>query len=214
MNYYPCLASVSRRSPYARHVSWMFAGILSLITGTASQAQWIAYTFSPQAAYRDSYGLTTNTAASTPAMQANGWPSDWNDPSRRGLMAVYFSTNTNQLNIVAFLPPLIYSYSRTGTNSLSTNNYTNLPHLAFTNTNTAGISSLADPLSFFGRMKFGTAQYAAGNFSCLTSDTNNEAMTNLSGYFWELCTPFRTNAIGTNGVPTNGSVHYYPSLLS
>ena len=73
-----------------------------------SSAQWIAYNFSPQAAYQASYGLTTNTNSISATIVTNGWPTNWNKSTNVGILAVYFSTNTNTPNVMTCLPPLIF----------------------------------------------------------------------------------------------------------
>ena len=190
-------------------------GYLGLVWGAGmappAQAQWIAYTFSPQAAYKLSYGMTTNTGSSLPSIQANGWPSIWNNPAKRGVLAIYFSTNTNSGNILALLPPLIYDQS-TSTNRLTTNNYTNFAVLNFTNTNFSGAASVVDPVSLVGRVNYGSRVYLAGNLSTLLVDASSDPMTNILISFTEICGAYNTNAIGTNGVPAG--TNYYPPKLN
>lgn len=166
-----------------------------------SSAQWVAYTFSPRIAWQSSYGMTTNTTNSTTALLANGWPSSWSNSALRGVVALYFSTNTNSLNSMVMLPPLVYTFT-TNTNAgvLTTNNYTNLSVLSFTNTNTSGTNSANDPLSFVSTVKNGPATWMVGQLSFLSTDASNNPLTNVLGSFNNLCTPYTTNQIGTNGV--------------
>ena len=178
-----------------------------------AQAQWIAYTFVPQTAYRSSYGMTTNTAGSSSNILANGWPTNWDNRNLRGVVAVYFNTNTNTLTPLVMLPPLIYTQT-TSTNAglLSTNNYTNLPVLAFTNTNANGSNSVLDPVSFYGRVKYGNATYMVGQLSTIGVDSTTNALTNILGSFNNLCRGYTTNEIGTNGVSV--ATNQYPSTLA
>jgi hypothetical protein len=201
-------------SPPLRRILTALGG-LGLVWGAGlapqAQAQWIAYTFSPQAAYKLSYGMTTNTGGSLPSIQINGWPSSWNNPAKRGVLAIYFSTNTNSGNTLALLPPLIYDQS-TSTNRLTTNDFTNFAVLNFTNTNVSGAASVVDPVSLAGRVNYGSRVYLAGNLSTLLVDASSDPMTNILISFSELCGAYNTNAIGTNGVPAG--TNYYPPKLS
>lgn len=197
----------SRRTMILRvGMGWL---VLAGLTGAPQvQAQWVAYTFSPQVAYRSSYGFATNTPGSAAYIQTLGWPTEWNDSSLRGVLAVYFTTNTNSPGAIALLPPLIYANDRSSTNTISTNNYTNIPLLAFTNTNVSGANSILDPLSYMGRFQYGPATYMVASFSSLLIN-GSEARTNVLGSFQLLCSPYRTNLIGTNGVPAG--TNYYPT---
>ena len=76
----------------------------------SSFSQWVIYSFSPRAAYLNSYGLTTNTSGSAADSRTNGWPTNWNDVRAIGYLALYFSTNTNSPTIVAGLNPLVFTY--------------------------------------------------------------------------------------------------------
>jgi len=181
-----------------------------------SSAQWIMYNFSPQAAYQASYGLTTNTTNSSTLIQTNGWPTNWNNSTNRGILAVQFSTNTNNNNVMTCLPPLIYTYS-TNTNPLSTNNYTNIPQIALTNTNVTMASSNSNAC-YILRANFTNSVYMAGQYSLFI--TNPTPATNTVGTFNSICVPYTTNNIGTNGISntptvfsTNGSNFFYPAIL-
>lgn len=155
--------------------------------------------------------MTTTTAGSSSAILANGWPTNWDNRNLRGVLAVYFSTNTNSANIIALLPPLLYTNS-TNAGTLTTNNYTPLPVLTFTNTNTSGSNSVQDPVSFYGRVQYGVATYLAGQLSTISVDSTTNALTNTMGSFNNLCRGYTTNDIGTNGVPVG--TNQYPSVLA
>lgn len=184
-----------------------------------SSAQWIVYNFSPQAAYQASYGLTTNTSSSSTNIQTNGWPTNWNNSTNRGILAVQFSTNTNNNNVMTCLQPLIYTFS-TNTNILSTNNYqTNVPQIALTNTNVTGVSSFSNAC-YILRANFTNSVYMAGQYSLVVTNTNSNVGTNTVGTFNSICVGYTTSSIGTNGVPTNGTVfstngstNFYPAIL-
>jgi hypothetical protein len=184
-----------------------------------SSAQWIVYNFSPQAAYQASYGLTTNTSSSSTNIQTNGWPTNWNNATNRGILAVQFSTNTNNNNVMTCLQPLIYTYS-TNTNTLSISNYqTNVPQIALTNTNATGISSFSNAC-YILRANFTNSVYMAGQYSLVLTNTNSNVGTNTVGTFNSICVGYTTSSIGTNGVPTNGTVfsttgstNFYPAIL-
>jgi hypothetical protein len=181
-----------------------------------TSAQWIVYNFSPQAAYQASYGLTTNTNSSSTTILTNGWPTNWNNATNRGILAVQFSTNTNTPNVMTCLQPLIYTYS-TNTNSLTTNNYTNAPQIGLTNTNATGVGSFSNAC-YILRANFTNSVYMAGQYSLVL--TNANVGTNTVGTFNSICVGYTTSAIGTNGVPTNatvfstnGSNNFYPAIL-
>jgi hypothetical protein len=176
-----------------------------------SSAQWIMYNFSPQAAYQASYGLTTNTNPSSTNIQANGWPTNWNNATNRGILAVQFSTNTNTPNVMTCLQPLIYTYS-TNTNTLTTTNYfTNAPQISLTNTNVTGASSLSNAC-YILRANYSTnSVYMAGQYSLVLTNAGTNVGTNTVGTFNSICVRYTTNNIGTNGVPTG--TNYYPAIL-
>jgi hypothetical protein len=181
-----------------------------------SSAQWIVYNFSPQAAYQASYGLTTNTSSSSTSILTSGWPTNWNNATNRGILAVQFSTNTNTPNVMTCLQPLIYTYS-TNTNTLTTNNYTNAPQIALTNTNATGTGSFSNAC-YILRANFTNSVYMAGQYSLVL--TNANVGTNTVGTFNSICVGYTTSNIGTNGVPTNGTVfstngsnNFYPAIL-
>jgi hypothetical protein len=184
-----------------------------------SSAQWIVYNFSPQAAYQASYGLTTNTSSSSTSILTNGWSTTWSSSTtnNRGILAVLFSTNTNSGNVMTCLQPLIYTYS-TNTNLLTTNNYTNIPQIALTNTNATGVSSFTNAC-YILRANFTNAVYMAGQYSLILTNGTNVG-TNTVGTFNSICVGYTTSNIGTNGVPTNGTVfstngsnNFYPAIL-
>jgi len=184
-----------------------------------SSAQWIVYNFSPQAAYQASYGLTTNTSSSSTSILTSGWPTNWNNATNRGILAVQFSTNTNNNNTMTCLQPLIYTYS-TNTNTLSTSNYqTNAPQIALTNTNATGVGSFSNAC-YILRANFTNSVYMAGQYSLVLTNTNSNVGTNTVGMFNSICVGYTTSSIGTNGVPTNGSAfsssgstNFYPAIL-
>ena len=184
-----------------------------------TSAQWIVYNFTPQAAYQASYGLTTNSNSSSSTILTNGWPTNWNNSTNRGILAVQFSTNTNTPNVMTCLQPLIYTYS-TNTNTLSTTNYqTNVPQIALTNTNVTGVSSFSNAC-YILRANFTNSKYMAGQYSLVVTNSNTNVGTNTVGTFNSICVGYTTSSIGTNGVPTNatvfstnGSTNFYPAIL-
>ena len=185
-----------------------------------SSAQWIIYNFTPQAAYQASYGLTTNTNSTSTTILTNGWPTNWNSSTtnNRGILAVRFSTNTNTPNVMTCLPPLIYTYS-TNTNTLGTNNYTNTPQIALTNTNVTGASSFSNAC-YILRAFFTNSVYMAGQYSLVVTNTGTNVGTNTVGTFNSICVGYTTSNIGTNGISntptvfsTNGSNFFYPAIL-
>jgi hypothetical protein len=183
-----------------------------------SSAQWIVYNFSPQAAYQASYGLTTNTSSSSTSILTNGWPTNWNNATNRGILAVRFSTNTNNNNVMTCLPPLIYTYTNAASN-LTTANYTNIPQIALTNTNVTGASSFSNAC-YILRAFFTNSVYMAGQYSLVLTNTSTNVATNTVGTFNSICVGYTTTNIGTNGVPTNGTVfstngsnNFYPAIL-
>jgi len=174
------------------------AALLFLLAPT-SFSQWVIYSFSPRAAYLNSYGLTTNTGSSTTTSRTNGWPTNWNDVKAIGYLALYFSTNTNTPNIIAGLNPLVFTYtSATNTDRLSTNDYAmNLgSFIGFTNTNTGSLSNVF----LYNRTRLGSASsghYMTAQYSLVSADTN----TNTVGTFQANLTAYTTSNLGTNGVP-------------
>ena len=184
-----------------------------------TSAQWIIYNFSPQAAYQASYGLTTNTNSSSTTILTNGWPTNWNNSTNRGILAVQFSTNTNNNNVMTCLQPLIYTFS-TNTNILSTSNYqTNVPQIALTNTNVTGSNSFSNTC-YILRANFTNSVYMAGQYSLALTNAGTNVGTNTVGTFNSICVGYTTTNIGTNGVPTNatvfstnGSTNFYPAIL-
>ena len=186
--------------------------VWAAIACPSARAQWVAYTFEPRVAYRSSYGMNMETPASPAAILSLGWPTNWNDASLRGVLAIYFSTNTTSGNTMAMLPPLLYTLS-TNTNTLSTANYTSLPVLNFTNTNTSGSNSLNDPTSFVGRVKYGSSTvYLNAVLSSILADANTNCLTNVSVTASSLCYGYTTNHLGTNGVPLG--TNYFPPVLT
>jgi hypothetical protein len=196
------------------------AAFFALIFWTQiSSAQWVVYNFTPQAAYQASYGLTTNSNSTSTSILTNGWPASWTNSTNRGILAVQFSTNTNNNNVMTCLQPLIYTFS-TNTNILSTNNYqTNVPQIALTNTNVTGVSSFSNAC-YILRANFTNSVYMAGQYSLVVTNTNSNVGTNTVGTFNSICVGYTTSSIGTNGVPTNGTVfstngstNFYPAIL-
>ena len=185
-----------------------------------SSAQWIVYNFSPQAAYRASYGLTTNTNSSSTSILTNGWSTSWSNSTtnNRGILAVRFSTNTNTPNVMTCLQPLIYTYS-TNTNTLTTNNYTNAPQISLTNTNVTGVNSFSNAC-YILRANFASSVYMAGQYSLVSTNAGTNVGTNTAGTFNSFCAAYTTNTIGTNGVPLGVNAgtnligtNYYPAIL-
>jgi hypothetical protein len=184
-----------------------------------SSAQWIAYDFSPYAAYRTSYGLTTNTNSTSTTILTNGWPTNWNNFTNRGVLVVQFSTNTNTPNVMTCLTPLVYLFTNS-TNILTTNNYqTNTPQLALTNTNATGSNSFSN-VCYISRANFSRNIYMAGQYSLVATNAGTNVGTNTVGIFFTPCQGYTTSNIGTNGVPTNatvfstnGSTNFYPAIL-
>ena len=187
------------------------AAFLALIfSAQISSAQWIAYDFSPYAAYRTSYGLTTNANSTSTTILTNGWPTNWNNFTNRGVLVVQFSTNTNTPNVMTCLTPLIYLFS-TNTNILTTNNYqTNTPQLALTNTNATGANSFSN-ICYISRANFSRNIYMVGQYSLVVTNAGTNVGTNTVGTFNSPCLGYTTNTIGTNGVPAG--TNYYPAIL-
>jgi hypothetical protein len=175
-----------------------------------SSAQWIAYDFSPYAAYRTSYGLTTNSNSTSTTILTNGWPTNWNNFSNRGVLVVQFSTNTNTPNVMTCLTPLVYLFS-TNTNILTTNNYqTNTPQLTLTNTNATGANSFSN-VCYISRANFSRNIYMAGQYSLVITNAGTNVGTNTVGTFFTPCLGYTTSNIGTNGVPAG--TNYYPAII-
>ena len=187
------------------------AAFLALIfSAQISSAQWIAYNFTPQAAYRASYGLSTNTNSTSTTILTNGWPTNWNNSTNRGVLLVQFSTNTNTPNVMTCLTPLVYLFS-TNTNILTTNNYqTNTPQLVLTNTNATGANSFSN-VCYISRANFSRNIYMAGQYSLVTTNAGTNVGTNTVGTFFTPCSAYTTSNIGTNGVPAG--TNYYPAIL-
>jgi len=187
-----------------------------------SSAQWIVYNFSPQAAYQASYGLINSTSSSSTSILTNGWSTSWSNSTtnNRGILAVRFSTNTNTLNIMTCLQPLIYTYSSSNTNTLTTSNYfTTAPQISLTNTNVTGSNSLSNAC-YILRANFTNSVYMAGQYSLVATNAATNVGTNTVGTFNSICVGYTTSSIGTNGVPTtatvfstNGSNNFYPAIL-
>ena len=183
-----------------------------------SSAQWIIYNFSPQAAYQASYGLTTNTNSSSTSILTNGWPASWNNATNRGILAVQFSTNTNNNNVMTCLQPLIYPY-QTNPGALKTTNYQAIPQILLTNTNATGAGSLSNAC-YILRAFFTNSVYMAGQYSLVLTNTSTNVGTNTVGTFNSICVGYTTSNIGTNGISnnptvfsTNGSNFFYPAIL-
>ena len=188
----------------------MTSFFLSAFWSETASAQWIAYNFTPQAAYRASYGLTTNSNSTSATILTNGWPTNWNNSTNRGVLVVQFSTNTNTPNVMTCLAPLIYTFS-SSTSTLTTNNYqTNTPQIALTNTNATGANSFSN-VCYISRANFSRNVYMAGQYSLVTTNAGTNVGTNTVGTFNSPCSGYTTNTIGTNGVPTG--TNYYPAIL-
>lgn len=192
------------------HGFLLLLAILAILTPSQGLSQWVIYSFSPRAAYLNSYGLTTNTTGSSTTSRTNGWPTNWNDVKSIGYIALYFSTNTNTPNVISGLNPLVFTYSSaTNTNRLGITNYvTNLSSLiGFTNTNTGSLSNVF----LFNRTRLGSSisgYYMASQYTLVSADTN----TNTVGTFLANLTPYTTNNLGTNGVPTG--TNYLPRAIN
>ena len=188
----------------------MTSFFLSAFWSETASAQWIAYNFTPQAAYLASYGLTTNSNSTSATILTNGWPTNWNNSTNRGVLVVQFSTNTNTPNVMTCLAPLIYTFS-SSTSTLTTNNYqTNTPQIALTNTNATGANSFSN-VCYISRANFSRNVYMAGQYSLVTTNAGTNVGTNTVGTFNSPCSGYTTNTIGTNGVPTG--TNYYPAIL-
>jgi len=176
-----------------------------------SSAQWIVYNFSPQAAYQASYGLTNNTNSSSTSILTNGWSTNWSNSTtnNRGILAVQFSTNTTNNNVMTCLQPLIYTYTNS-TNLLRTNDYTNLHQITLTNSNVTGVNSFSNAC-YILRANFTNSVYMAGQYSLVLTNGGTNVGTNTVGTFNSICVGYTTNNIGTNGVPTG--TNYYPAIL-
>jgi hypothetical protein len=186
------------------------AFLVLILSAQISSAQWIAYNFTPQAAYLASYGLTTNSNSTSATILTNGWPTNWNNSTNRGVLVVQFSTNTNTPNVMTCLTPLIYLFS-TNTNILTTNNYqTNTPQIALTNTNATGANSFSN-VCYISRANFSRNIYMAGQYSLVTTNAGTNVGTNTVGTFFTPCSGYTTSNIGTNGVPAG--TNYYPAIL-
>ncbi|NBU72672.1 MAG: hypothetical protein EBS53_14725 [Bacteroidetes bacterium] len=193
----------------------------SWVASTAS-AQWVAYTFSPRAAYLTSYGLSTNTTNNTSTIQtvilSNGWANAQtaagtiinSNVNSRGVIALYFSTNTNSPNFITATQPLFYTYS-TNTNLLSTNNYaTNYGFLNLTNTNVISLdATLNTNVWFFNNTRYSSStRYVAGQFVLSSSNTN------AVGTFNSVAIGYTTNQLGTNNWTNAGLTNFLPPNIS
>jgi len=107
------------------------------------------------------------------------------------------------------LQPLIYTYS-TSTNTLSNNNYINLPQITLTNSNVTGVNSFSNAC-YILRANFTNSVYMAGQYSLVLTNGGTNVGTNTVGTFNSICVGYTTNNIGTNGVPTG--TNYYPAIL-
>lgn len=184
----------------------LFLGTLTFLTPPSASAQWVIYNFSPRAAFQSSISYSNNSSSG--AGTVGGWSTNlinWNNSSAVGVLALLFTTNTNGPNVITALDPIVYTYSSTSTNLLTTNNYdTNqFAFLGVTNTNTNAFSTNA---WFFNRGTNGPI--LAGQYALAFSNTNTTAnfLARLSSY--------STNQIGTNGVSTNSGLRRFPPLLS
>ena len=160
--------------------------ILALISSgwvaSTASAQWVAYTFSPRAAYLSSYGLNTNANNASTNIATNGWVNATtaagtftvSDVNTRGVIALYFSTNTNSPNFIVATQPLFYTYGNNA-NLLSTNNFaTNYGLIQLTNTNVTDMNAaLNTNVWYYNRTRFGTStRYLAGQYVLSGSNTN------------------------------------------
>jgi len=188
----------------------LLAALFGFSFSQPTHAQWIAYNFNPQTAYRASTGMSTNNNGSISQLLSSGWPATWDNANLRGVLAIQFNTNVDTflgidatgIHSVSFLPPLIYTYNAKATNgTLDVTNYkTDLPAL------TEGVPFVT------ARVNYGSRVYMAGNYADFLVDTNDVLMTNLVASFKNLCTAYTTNALGTNGVASGTS--YYPPVLT
>lgn len=192
---------------------------LFCLAGQEASAQWVAYTFSPRAAFITSFGLNTNTNNTSAGMVTNGWPTTagtaagavaMTNLSARGVIVLYFSTNTNSPNFITATQPLIYPYTNSAS-LLSTNNYaTNFPLLVLTNTNATNLEAFGNTnVWFYNRTRFGNAtRFVAGQFVLSSSNTN------AVGTFNAAATGYTTNQIGTNNWTNAGLTNYLPANIS
>lgn len=183
-----------------------------------SNAQWVAYSFNPRAAYLTSYGLDTNANNNATNILTKGWPTNAQTAASniaisnslaRATIALYFSTNTNSPNFITALQPLFYTYTNS-TNVLSTSNYaTNFALLNLTNTNAQSLSSILNTNTwFYNRTLFGTNRYLAGQFVLSSNNTN------AVGTFNSVALPYLPSQIGTNNWTNAGGTNYLPSSIS
>ena len=192
-----------------------------LVFGIAQKvsAQWVAYTFSPRAAFISSYGLNTNSNNTSAGMVTNGWPTSagtaagavaMTNPSARGVIVLYFSTNTNSPNFITATQPLFYPYTNSS-NLLSTNNYaTNFPLLALTNTSATNLEAFGNTnIWFYNRTRFSNStRFVAGQFVLSSPNTNAVGTFNASAV------AYTTNQIGTNNWTNAGLTNYLPASIS
>ena len=194
--------------------------ILALISSgwvaSTASAQWVAYTFSPRAAYLSSYGLNTNANNASTNIATNGWVNATtaagtftiSDVNTRGVIALYFSTNTNSPNFIVATQPLFYTYGNNA-NLLSTNNFaTNYGLIQLTNTNVTDMNAaLNTNVWYYNRTRFGTStRYLAGQYVLSGSNTN------AVGSFNSVAIGYTTNQIGTNNWSTNTNSTNLPYL--
>ena len=196
--------------------------ILALISSgwvaSTASAQWVAYTFSPRAAYLSSYGLNTNANNASTNIATNGWVNATtaagtftiSDVNTRGVIALYFSTNTNSPNFIVATQPLFYTYGNNA-NLLSTNNFaTNYGLIQLTNTNVTDMNAaLNTNVWYYNRTRFGTStRYLAGQYVLSGSNTN------AVGSFNSVAIGYTTNQIGTNNWTNAGLTNFLPANIS
>lgn len=181
-----------------------------LLLGSSSSlfSQWVIYNFSPRTAYLNSFGLTTNGNSTVLSSRTNGWPTNWASTNAVGILAVYFSTNTNTPNLLTALDPLVFT-ATTNTNRLTTNDYVSTlrPILGLTNTNPGSLSNVC----LFNRTRLGpsvSGHYLSAQYTLVSADTN----TNTIGSFMANLQGYTTNNLGTNGVPTG--TNFYPPVIA
>jgi len=181
---------------------------LLLGSSAPSFSQWVIYNFSPRTAYLNSFGLTTNGNSTVLSSRTNGWPTNWAATNAVGILAVYFSTNTNTANLLTALNPLVFT-TTTNTNRLTTNDYVTTlgPILGLTNTNPGSFSNVCP----FNRTRLGpsvSGQYLSAQYTLVSADNN----TNTVGSFMANLLGYTTNNLGTNGVPIG--TNFYPPVIA
>jgi hypothetical protein len=196
----------------------VLGALLLLTLVERSNAQWVAYSFNPRAAYLTSYGLDTNSNNNVTNILTKGWPTNAQTAASnipisnslaRATIALYFSTNTNSPNFITAIQPLFWTYTNS-TNVLSISNYaTNFALLNLTNTNAQSLSStLNTNIWFYNRTLFGTNYYLAGQFVLSSANTN------AVGTFNAVALPYLASQIGTNNWTNAGGTNYLPSSIS